>query len=185
MDAALAVILGGGYGGISIEAVARVAGVTRPVIYDHFANLGRLLYALIEREERCALDQLELVVPDAPADGDPALLVAGAVRRFLEAVAARPATWRLILLPLEGTPAIVREHVQANRARILGRIESLVRSAMARPDLPDGIDVELAARALLDLGEQAGRMVLTEPSRYTPQRYERFVENVMRLAWPH
>jgi len=52
IDAALQVILEQGYGGVSIEAIARAAGVTRPVVYDHFANLGRLLYALIEREER-------------------------------------------------------------------------------------------------------------------------------------
>src|SRR4030088_2214244 len=66
IDAALEVILEQGYSGVSIEAIARVAGVTRPVVYDHFPNLGRLLHALIEREERYALAQLEQVVPDKP-----------------------------------------------------------------------------------------------------------------------
>ena len=51
LDAALSVILEQGYSGVSIEAIARAAGVTRPVIYDHFPNLGRLLQAVIEREE--------------------------------------------------------------------------------------------------------------------------------------
>ncbi len=64
LDAALGVILEEGYSGVSIEATARAAGVTRPVIYDHFPNLGRLLYALIEREERYALEQLEQVFPE-------------------------------------------------------------------------------------------------------------------------
>src|SRR5690242_13726806 len=36
LDAALSVILEQGYSGVSIEAIARAAGVTRPVIYDHF-----------------------------------------------------------------------------------------------------------------------------------------------------
>ena len=40
LDAALRVILELGYSGVSIEAIAREAGVTRPVIYDHFANLA-------------------------------------------------------------------------------------------------------------------------------------------------
>jgi AcrR family transcriptional regulator len=71
IDAALQVILDQGYSGVSIEAVAREAGVTRPVVYDHFPNLGRLLHALIEREERISLEQLERVVPDDPADKDP------------------------------------------------------------------------------------------------------------------
>jgi len=182
LDAALDVILRQGYGGVSIEAVARAAGVTRPVIYDHFANLGRLLQALVEREERYSLAQLEQVLSADPHDEDPVELLAGGVRRFLDAVANRPATWRLILLPLEGTPEVVREHVETNRARTLERIETLVRWALERPELPSDLDVELTARAVRDLGEAAGRMLLTDPTRYTPARYESFVESVMRFV---
>src|SRR5438309_8829405 len=84
---------------------------------------------------------------------------------------SRPATWRLILLPLEGTPSIVRQHVESNRARLLERIERLVRWAVQRGELPDDLDVELAARAIHDLCQEAGRMVLTDPQRYSPDRY--------------
>ena len=181
VDAALSVILEQGYGGVSIEAIARAAGVTRPVIYDHFPNLGTLLHALVEREERYSREQLERVVPDDPGDSDPVEVLAGSVRRFLDAVTARPATWRIILLPLDGTPAIVREHVETHRAKILERIERLVRWAIKRNELPSDLDVELTARAIRDLGEEAGRMVLTDPERYSPDRYERFVQSVMKL----
>jgi AcrR family transcriptional regulator len=181
VDAALSVILEQGYGGVSIEAIARAAGVTRPVIYDHFPNLGTLLGALVEREERFSREQLERVVPDDPGDSDPVEVLAGSVRRFLDAVTARPATWRIILLPLDGTPAIVREHVETHRAKILERIERLVHWAINRNELPSDLDVELTARAIRDLGEEAGRMVLTDPARYSPDRYERFVQSVMKL----
>jgi len=181
IDAALSVILEQGYGGVSIEAIARAAGVTRPVIYDHFPNLGTLLHTLVEREERYSREQLERVVPDDPGDSDPVEVLAGSVRRFLDAVTARPTTWRIILLPLDGTPAIVRQHVETHRARILERIERLVHWAINRNELPSDLDVELTARAIRDLGEEAGRMVLTDPKRYSPDRYERFVQSVMRL----
>ncbi len=184
IDAALSVILEQGYGGVSIEAIARAAGVTRPVVYDHFPNLALLLHALVEREERYSLEPLDEVVPTDPGDRDPVDVLAGGVRRFLEAVTGRPATWRLILLPLDGTPGIVRDHVEVNRARILERIEGLVRWSIERQELPADLDVELAARAIRDLGEEAGRMVLTDPERFTPERYERFVKGVMRLIWP-
>jgi AcrR family transcriptional regulator len=183
LDAALGVILDQGYGGISIEAVARAAGVTRPVVYDHFPNLGRLLQALVEREERYSLHQLDEVVPDELGDRDPVELLAAGVNRFLVAVTGRPTTWRLILLPLDGTPAIVRQHVENNRAHILERIAAIVQWATERPELPNDLDVELTARAIRDLGEQAGRMVLTDPLRYTAERYERFVQAVMGLIW--
>jgi AcrR family transcriptional regulator len=181
IDAALSVILEQGYGGVSIEAIARAAGVTRPVIYDHFPNLGTLLHTLVEREERYSREQLERVVPDDPGDSDPVEVLAGSVRRFLDAVTARPTTWRIILLPLDGTPAIVRQHGVTHRAKILERIERLVHWAINRNELPSDLDVELTARAIRDLGEEAGRMVLTDPKRYSPDRYERFVQSVMKL----
>jgi AcrR family transcriptional regulator len=187
IDAALSVILEHGYGGVSIEAIAREAGVTRPVVYDHFPNLPQLLHALVEREERYSLEQLDQVVPQpSPAErsGDPGDVLAAAVRRFLDAVMDRPATWRLILLPLDGTPTLVRQHVEINRARILEQIEAFVRASIDSGQLPEDLDVELAARAIRDLGEEAGRTVLTDPDRYPPDRYESFVRGVLNLIWP-
>jgi len=184
IDAALSVILEQGYSGVSIEAVARTAGVTRPVVYDHFPNLGRLLHALVEREERYALEQLEAVVPADAGSLEPAELLVAGVRRFLEAVASRPATWRIILLPLDGTPEIVRDHVETNRARTQERIERLVRWATQRPEIPSDLDIELTARAIRSLGEEAGRTLLTDPERYSPERYAEFVTSLMALVWP-
>jgi AcrR family transcriptional regulator len=187
IDAALRVTVEQGYEGVSIEAIARSAGVTRPVIYDHFPNLGALLQALIEREERIALEQLAAVIPGPELEGspDPVTLLGSGVRRFLEAVAVRPSTWRIILLPLDGTPAIVREHVETNRARILERLELLVRSTFGEDTAAAALDVELTARSIMALAEEAGRRVLTDRERFSPERYEAFVLSVMgRLTRP-
>ena len=154
------------------------------LVYDHFPNLARLLHALVEREERYSLEQLEEVVPASAEDRDPMELLASSVRRFLEIVIARPATWRLILLPLEGTPSIVRDHVERNRRRIMERIGRPVQSEIERGELPPELDVELAARAIRDLSEEAGRMVLTDPERYPPERYERFAHQFLTLVAP-
>ena len=184
IDAALEVILERGYARVSIEAIARAAGITRPVVYDHFPDIDRLLHAVIEREERISLDQLAAVVPDEPDDHAPRELLGRSVARFLDAVMSRPATWRIILLPLEGTPPIVRQHVEAGRADVLARIERLVRWAVDRNELPRELDVELTARAIRDWSEQAGRMVLTDPERYPPERYERFAHQFLDLLAP-
>jgi AcrR family transcriptional regulator len=181
IDAALSVIIEQGYEGVSIEAIARVAGVTRPVIYDHFSNLGRLLQALIEREEAYALAQLAEVVPATPREGDPPEQFAAGVRRFLDAVASRPNTWRVILLPPEGTPVIVREHVETNRAQVLARLTRFVAWAAERAGIRADLDIEICARAILRLSEEAGRMVLTDPERFSPERYERFARTVTEL----
>lgn len=201
LDATLGVIVEQGYARVSMEAVARAAGVTRPVVYDHFGDLGELLRALNEREVRYSLEQLARLLPDDPEQLHPAEVLTASVARFLDAVAARPATWTLILLPPEGTPEIVRQHVEANREKMLRRMEAAVRWGIARsrasaapgshptgePPKPitdaSPVDVELAARAILGLAEDAGRMVLTDPGRYPPERYEQFVHWIMRLLW--
>ncbi len=184
IDAALEVILERGYAGVSIEAIAREAGISRPVVYDHFPNLNRLLHAVIEREERISLAQLAEVVPEEAGDHEPGELLATGIGRFLDAVTTRPATWRIILLPLEGTPEIVREHVEVNRARVLARIESWVRWAVERSELHHDLDVELTARAIRDWSEQAGRMVLTDSEHYPRQRYEQYVQSFLALLAP-
>jgi hypothetical protein len=100
---------------------------------------------VIEREEHISLEQLAEVVPEDPGDHEPGELLAAGMTRFLDAVTSRPVTWRIILLPLEGTPAIVREHVEVNRARVLARIEALVRCAIERSDVPHVLTWELTS----------------------------------------
>jgi AcrR family transcriptional regulator len=185
IDAALGLIIEKGYPAVSIEAVARIAGVTRPVVYDHFPNLGRLLAALVDREERYAVAQLEQLIPTDPGDAQPQELLANAVQEFLQAVMSRPATWRIILLPIDGTPAIIREQVEHQRARMQDRITALVRWAQERPDFPADLDVELTASSIRALCEEAGRLVLTDPERYSPERFATFVSAVVRLIWPN
>ena len=71
-----------GFHAVSIEAVARAAGITRPIVYGHFDDLGGLLEALVERESRRALcTQLP---------GRPSTTCSAALTAYLEAVRERP-----------------------------------------------------------------------------------------------
>jgi hypothetical protein len=60
-----------------------------------------------------------------------------------------------------------------------------VRWALERPELPDDLDVELTARAIRVLSEDAGRTLLTDPESYPPERYELFVRQVLALVLAH
>jgi AcrR family transcriptional regulator len=50
LDAAMALIGADGVEAVSMEAVAEGAGVSRPLVYKHFANRGDLLVAVYQRE---------------------------------------------------------------------------------------------------------------------------------------
>jgi AcrR family transcriptional regulator len=126
LDAALDIVDDRGFHRLTVEAVARRAGVTRPVVYDLFGDLDGLLVALAEREEAAALATLAAIVPDDPSGTDPDELLVTTVEAFLEAVRREPRTWRLVLRPPEGTPGALRERIAASRRELAGRVAGLL-----------------------------------------------------------
>jgi AcrR family transcriptional regulator len=179
LDVAKAMAEERGFHAVSIDAVARGAGITRPVVYAQFGDLEGLLHALVDREESAAQAQLSAVIPDAPGEREPDELVLTGLRRFLEAVQANPATWRLVLLSPEGAPPLLRQRVERGRAAALEQIERLVAWGLERRGGLDGLDAELFARLLQTVGEDAARLVLTDPGRYPPERLARFAATML------
>ena len=69
LDLVLEIIDADGVRGVSMDAVARRAGVTRPVVYSHFTDSNHMLRASLDREEQRALAQLDDAMP-RPGDED-------------------------------------------------------------------------------------------------------------------
>jgi AcrR family transcriptional regulator len=168
LDATKAIVAERGFHAVSIEAVAREAGITRPIVYGHFDDLPGLLEALVEREGMRALAQLGTVLPTDLGEGDPRELLLAALRAYLEAVQSDPVTWRLVLMPPEGAPDVLRERITDGRAAVVTQL-----AAAAQPGLRPGRespDPELTARTLSAVADEAARLLLTDPKRYTPKR---------------
>ena len=183
LDAALAVLDQHGYSGVSMEAIARAAGVTKPVVYDLFGNRGELLTALLEREEERALAQIGEAMPIIPG-ADPDELMLEGFRVFLDSVRTTPASWRLILLPAEGTPEVVREHVERGRSDVRKRLEKVIAWSISERGGPPDLDIELLAQALIGVAEHLARLVLSQPRTYTPERIGEFVGNILGALQP-
>jgi AcrR family transcriptional regulator len=158
LDVAKDVVAERGFHGVSIEAVARGAGITRPIVYRHFDDLPALLEALIERETLRALVQLRDVLPADVSD----LLTA--FDGYLRAVRSDPVTWRLVLVPPEGAPALLRERIADGRAAVVAQLASAVGPRAGSPD------PELTAHALSAVADEAARLMLDDPDRYPPER---------------
>ena len=167
LDAAKKVAAEQGFHNTSIEAVAREAGISRPIVYGHFHDLGGLLEALIERESARALAQLAKVLPRDLAQGDPGETLLGALRGYLEAVRADPATWRLVLMPQEGAPEMLHEHINEGRAAVVAQLAAAMGPGLGSEPPPDP---ELAARMLSAFADEAARLLLTDPERYSVER---------------
>ncbi|HEX2087312.1 MAG TPA: helix-turn-helix domain-containing protein [Solirubrobacteraceae bacterium] len=167
LDATKALAVRRGFHAVSIDAVAREAGISRPIVYDHFHDLPGLLEALVERELARSRELLEAVVPTELAPGDVRGALLDAQRRYLEAAQADPDTWRLVLMPPEGAPELLRERIAAGRVEAIAALTAAVEPVLERRDVPDA---ELAVRMLSTLADEAVRLLLTEPERYPIER---------------
>jgi len=107
-DAALRLIDRDGFGALTMEGVAREADLAKTVVYDTFGNREELMRALLEREQERALSSLAAAMPEPPLPEDPREVLTRSLVTLLTAVREHPETWRLILLPPEGTPPVVR-----------------------------------------------------------------------------
>ena len=165
-----------GFHQLTIDAVARGAAITRPVVYGHFGDLAGLLNALVDREGERAAAQLAALLPTDLAAGDPREILIGALRAFLEAVNADPTTWRLVLMPAEGTPDVLRERFERERAAVTSQLASAVGPTFSVGPSGQSPDPELTARVLQALSEELARLSLEDPERYPVDRLVEYAD---------
>ena len=105
-----------GYGGASIDEIARRSGVSAPVVYDHFASKADLHRRLLERhrDELVAVWRAHLLTDEPPAERIPR-----AIDAWAQYVEAHPYAWKMLFRETTGDPeaeAVHREVLAGSRA---------------------------------------------------------------------
>ncbi len=168
LDVTAEIISARGFQAVSIQSVARQAGISRPIVYEHFGDLPGLMKALVAREMAQALAQVSQSALEDLAQGDPIELMIESLRSYLTAVEQHPDTWRLVLIPPQGAPEILRRSILRGRSAVLEKLTQAV-----RPGLTPGQqapDPELTARTLSAIADEYARLILTDPSTFSTDR---------------
>ncbi len=171
LDAALKLFLRSGYEGTSMEAVARAAGVSKPVVYACFPGKEELFRALLRREEGRILAEIQSAFAQADLTDPESTLIQG-YTAFLRAVAASPEVYRLIFLGEGGGNAAVARRIQRGREAQVNALSELAgRWLEARGVAPAEArrTAGLLGNAIAGLGEAGARLLLSGEEEWTPE----------------
>lgn len=184
LDAALEVIARDGYGAVSIEAIAREAEVTRPVVYNVFAGLDALLFALLDRQERRALGRMTATISLTPDLSDLDGYLTRTVRELATMITEDPLLWRPIFLTQGRTPTAVRERIDRDREVVRGRIQQVMQLALALRGGGDDLDANVLSHALVGMGEHFARLLLETPEAVDVDRLAGTVSALLAALRP-
>ncbi len=106
-----------GYDGTRLDDVAAAAGVTKPILYRHFADKRALYVALLERHR----DDLPGFAAAIPADGTVRERVRAVLEVWLAYVHGHDYAWRMLFRDTGGGPEVqpVRAEVHARARAVL------------------------------------------------------------------
>jgi AcrR family transcriptional regulator len=183
LDAALALLAREGWPALRVEKVAAEANIAKSVVYAVFGSPDGLVSALLAREHQRATTSAGAALLAATSAASPPEAIEAALNTFLERVEHEPDTWRMVLLPTEGTPQFVQDISRTGRDRWWRVAEPVIREMLAAAGL-DGVDPELASHILRGNAEYFARLMLEDPERFARKRLTEFVSDLARrVPW--
>jgi AcrR family transcriptional regulator len=172
LDVVLEIISTEGVGAVSIDAVARRIGVTRPVVYGQFTDANDMLRASLKREEQLALAQVIDALPGQD-DEDPVTSFHHLFDTYLRGVAEAPHRWRAVFMISNSSTPTFHRRIARLRARIVREFEAALRKSCTAGEHPDP---ELLAHHLLAMMWESGRLLLVSPEDFTHERLLRSLD---------
>ncbi|GAA4658626.1 TetR/AcrR family transcriptional regulator [Gordonia humi] len=147
-----------GYEGVTMEDIAREAGITRPIVYRHLESREDAFLSCVRRArrqfEQSILDSATLPLDDLTAR------ITAAGRSYLDMIEVDPQRWRLLFATSSGIDGYLVDQLAAMRAQTVEVIATAIRpyaSGAAEES------VEAFAYMVSGIGEQLGRWWLVRP----------------------
>ena len=171
LDVALEVFATAGFHGASMNDVAEAAGVTKPVLYQHFDSKNDLFAALLDEVGRRMRTAIDKATADA-VDGKDATI--RGFRAYFRWVAADLDGFRLLFGGAARHDAAFAEQVRAITSDAATAIAPLIAA-----DVDDDTR-RLIAHGLVGLAEGSSRRLLAHGQPFDP---DAVAEIVAGLAW--
>jgi AcrR family transcriptional regulator len=157
-----------------MDQVAREAGVTKPILYDHFVSKEELYVALLDADAQELERQVRAALSARRGNRE---RIRQSFQAYFDFVDEHAAGFKLFVQETMGAEDVFRSKVQGVRDHILGEVSDLiVRESRGAVDREDADTVALA---LVGMVETVARRDPGGPK----DRRKRTVDTLVRLAW--
>lgn len=173
LDAALEVFVAQGYHAAAMDDIAERAGVSKPVLYQHFPGKLELYLALLDTSCTTIIDNCRDALSSTE---DNKLRVAATIAMFYDYVAAESGAFRLVFeSDLTSEPA-VRDHVE----RVTQQCAEMIAEVIHEDTKLPGEASNLLAVSLVGMAQVSARYWLTDSSSITRDDAANLIAG---LAW--
>ncbi|MGH2676883.1 MAG: TetR/AcrR family transcriptional regulator [Actinomycetota bacterium] len=163
-----------GYHVVTMDDVAREAGVTKPILYDHFPSKRDLYRDLLEEDLADLKERLREALETSKGNRQ---RIQGSFQAYFDFVDEEGAGFRLLMQEAVGPEREFREMVFRFRDEVLEQVtEVIVRESKGNLDRAQAADVALG---LVGMAETAAQR---NPGGSKEER-RRTVDTLVRLAW--
>jgi AcrR family transcriptional regulator len=159
LDVAGGVFAREGYHHASMDEIAEMADVSKPMIYAYFDSKEGLYLAYIER---AGGELLERLVNATPRDRKPASMLHARISEFLSFVEEHGDGWR-VLFGEVGSTRLFADRVARIRGRIADQIRRMVQEGVATCPGYSAPAADAIAHALVGAGESLANWWLGHP----------------------
>jgi AcrR family transcriptional regulator len=163
-----------GYHTVTMEAVAREAGVTKPILYDHFPSKRELYLALLEADLANLKERLGEALGTSKGNRE---RIRGSFQAYFDFVDDHAEGFRLLMQEAVGGEREFRDMVFHFRDEVLDQVtEVIVRESKGKLDRGHAADVALGLIGMVETSAQRDPGAAKEERRRT-------VNTLVRLAW--
>jgi AcrR family transcriptional regulator len=173
LDAALEVFVTRGYHAAAMDEIAERAGVSKPVLYQHFPGKLELYLALLDE----SVDTLVEKVRDAlKSNPDNKQRVAATFGAYFEYVGGQGQAYRLVFESDLGNEPAVRDRLDRGQRECAAMVSQVVREDAGISD----DEAHLLSVGMVGMAQVTARYWLTSRDRIPREAAEQLVA---RLAW--
>ena len=163
-----------GYHTVTMDDVATEAGITKPILYDHFPSKRDLYRGLLEADLATLQRKIEAALESSPGNRE---RIRASFQAYFDFVDEEGEGFRLLMKEAVGAEEEFRDLVGRFRDDVLAAVtEVMIRESQGRLSRKEAEDVALG---LIGMAETVAQH---EPGRSKRER-RKTVETLVRLAW--